>query len=156
MQACIGERLPLPASQASRQHQGRFMTQWPAFVAIVTAVIGSYFTIGLIVIGWQVHQFEQRLKRLDAYPQQIRANMGPKSEHVVHDVQDCIRIQGWVRKRDVRALRASIKEIRHAMNQYRDTESWEEKGYDKLYPMLELLELEIRGKAKDREPGYDG
>jgi len=132
------------------------MTQWPAFVAIVTVVIGSYFTVGLIVIGWQVHQFEQRLKLLDSYPQQIRANMGPKSEHVVHVVQDCIRIQGWVRKRDVRALRASIRDIRHAMEQFRGTERWEERGYDKLYPMLELLELEIRGKAKDREPGYDG
>ena len=109
------------------------MTQWPAFVAIVTAVIGSYFTIGLVVIAWQVHQFEQRLKLLDSYPQQIRANMGPKSEQVVHVVQDCIRIQGWVRKRDVRALRASIKDIRHAMEQFRGTERWEEKGYDKLY-----------------------
>ncbi len=132
------------------------MTQWPAFVAIVTAVIGSYFTIGLMVIGWQVHQFEQRLKLLASYPQQIRANMGPKPEHIVHIVQDCIRIQGWVRKRDVRALRASIKDIRDAMEQYRGTERWEEKGYDKLYPMLELLELEIRGKAKDRDTGYDG
>jgi hypothetical protein len=53
-------------------------------------------------------------------------------------------------------LRARIKDIRDAMGQYRDTEKWEEKGYDKLSPMLELLELEIRGKAKDREPGYDG
>jgi hypothetical protein len=132
------------------------MTNWPAFLAIVTAVIGSYFTVGLIVIGWQVHEFEQRLKRLEAYPQQIRASMGPKSDHIVHDVQDCIRIQGWVRKRDIRALRASMKEIRDAMNQCRETERWEELGYNKLYPMLELLELEIRGKAKDREPGYDG
>ncbi len=128
---------------------------WPAFLAIVVAVIGSYFTVGLIVIGWQVHQFELRLKRLDAYPQQIRASLGPKAEHIVHDVQDCIRIQGWVRKRDVRALRASIREIRHAMNQYRETERWQERGYDKLYPMLELLELEIRGRAKDRETSYD-
>jgi Tfp pilus assembly protein PilN len=132
------------------------MTQWPAFVAIVTVVIGSYFTIGLVVIAWQVKQFEQRLNLLESYPQQIRANMGPKSEQIVHDVQDCIRIQGWVRRRDVRALRARIKDIRDAMGQYRDTEKWEEKGYDKLSPMLELLELEIRGKAKDREPGYDG
>ena len=132
------------------------MTQWPAFLAIVTVVIGSYFTIGLVVIAWQVRQFEQRLKLLESYPQQIRANMGPKSEQIVHDVQDCIRIQGWVRRRDVRALRARIKDIRDAMGQYRDTEKWEEKGYDKLSPMLELLELEIRGKAKDREPGYDG
>jgi hypothetical protein len=132
------------------------MTQWPAFVAIVTVVIGSYFTIGLVVIAWQVRQFEQRLNLLESYPQQIRANMGPKSEQIVHDVQDCIRIQGWVRRRDVRALRARIKDIRDAMGQYRDTEKWEEKGYDKLSPMLELLELEIRGKAKDREPGYDG
>jgi hypothetical protein len=125
-------------------------------VAIVTVVIGSYFTIGLVVIAWQVRQFEQRLNLLESYPQQIRANMGPKSEQIVHDVQDCIRIQGWVRRRDVRALRARIKDIRDAMGQYRDTEKWEEKGYDKLSPMLELLELEIRGKAKDREPGYDG
>ena len=132
------------------------MTQWPAFVAIVTVVIGSYFTIGLVVIAWQVRQFEQRLNLLESYPQQIRANMGPKSEQIVHDVQDCIRIQGWVRRRDVRALRARIKDIRDAMEQYRDTEKWEQKGYDKLSPMLELLELEIRGKAKDREPGYDG
>jgi hypothetical protein len=132
------------------------MIQWPIFAAIVTAVIGSYFTIGLLVTAWQIRLFEQRLQLLESYPQQIRANMGPKSERVVHDVQDCIRIQGWVRKRDVRALRASIKDIRHAMDQFRDTEAWEEKGYDKLYPMLELLELEIRGKAKDREPGYDG
>ena len=132
------------------------MTQWPAFLAIVTVVIGSYFTVGLVVIAWQVKQFEQRLKLLESYPQQIRANMGPKSDRIVHDVQDCIRIQGWVRKRDVRALRARIKDIRDAMEQYRDTEKWEEKGYDKLSPMLELLELEIRGKAKDREPGYDG
>jgi len=132
------------------------MTQWPAFLAIVTVVIGSYFTVGLVVIAWQVKQFEQRLKLLESYPQQIRANMGPKSDRIVHDVQDCIRIQGWVRKRDVRALRARIKDIRDAMEQYRDTEKWEQKGYDKLSPMLELLELEIRGKAKDREPGYDG
>ena len=132
------------------------MTQWPAFLAIVTVVIGSYFTIGLVVIAWQVRQFEQRLKLLESYPQQIRANMGPKSDRIVHDVQDCIRIQGWVRKRDVRALRARIKDIRDAMEQYRDTEKWEQKGYDKLSPMLELLEHEIRGKAKDREPGYDG
>jgi hypothetical protein len=132
------------------------MIQWPIFAAIVTAVIGSYFTIGLLVTAWQIRLFEQRLQLLESYPQQIRANMGPKSERIVHDVQDCIRIQGWVRKRDVRALRASIKDIRHAMDQFRDTEAWEEKGYDKLYPMLELLELEIRGKAKDREPGYDG
>jgi len=132
------------------------MTQWPAFVAIVTVVIGSYFTVGLVVIAWQVKQFEQRLNLLESYPQQIRANMGPKSEQIVHDVQDCIRIQGWVRRRDVRALRARIKDIRDAMEQYRDTEKWEQKGYDKLSPMLELLELEIRGKAKDREPGYDG
>ena len=132
------------------------MTQWPAFLAIVTVVIGSYFTVGLVVIAWQVKQFEQRLNLLESYPQQIRANMGPKSEQIVHDVQDCIRIQGWVRRRDVRALRARIKDIRDAMEQYRDTEKWEQKGYDKLSPMLELLELEIRGKAKDREPGYDG
>jgi hypothetical protein len=132
------------------------MTQWPAFLAIVTVVIGSYFTIGLVVIAWQVRQFEQRLKLLESYPQQIRANMGPKSEQIVHDVQDCIRIQGWVRRRDVRALRAGIKDIRDAMAQFRDTERWEERGYNRLYPMLELLELEIRGKAKDREPGYDG
>ena len=132
------------------------MTQWPAFLAIVTVVIGSYFTVGLVVIAWQVKQFEQRLKLLESYPQQIRANMGPKSDRIVHDVQDCIRIQGWVRKRDVRALRAGIKDIRDAMAQFRDTERWEERGYNRLYPMLELLELEIRGKAKDREPGYDG
>ena len=132
------------------------MTQWPAFVAIVTVVIGSYFTVGLVVIAWQVKQFEQRLNLLESYPQQIRANMGPKSEQIVHDVQDCIRIQGWVRRRDVRALRAGIKDIRDAMAQFRDTERWEERGYNRLYPMLELLELEIRGKAKDREPGYDG
>jgi hypothetical protein len=130
--------------------------QWPAFVAIVTVVIGSYFTIGLVVIAWQVRQFEQRLRLLESYPQQIRANIGPKSEQIVHDVQACIRIQGWVRRRDVRDLRARIKDIRDAMAEYRDTERWEEKGYDRLYPMLELLELEIRGKAKDREPGYDG
>jgi hypothetical protein len=132
------------------------MTQWPAFVAIVTVVIGSYFTIGLVVIAWQVKQFEQRLKLLESYPQQIRANMGPKSEQIVHDVQDCIRIQGWVRRRDVRALRAGIKDIRDAMEQFKGTERWEERGYNRLYPMLELLELEIRGKAKDRETGYDG
>jgi hypothetical protein len=132
------------------------MTQWPAFLAIVTVVIGSYFTVGLVVIGWQVHQFEQRLKLLESYPQQIRANMGPKSEQIVHDVQDCIRIQGWVRRRDVRALRAGIKDIRDAMEQFKGTERWEERGYNRLYPMLELLELEIRGKAKDRETGYDG
>ena len=89
--------------------------QWPAFLAIVTAVIGSYFTVGLVVIAWQVKQFEQRLVRLQAYPQQIRANIGPKSDQIVHDVQDCIRIQGWVRKRDVRNLRAAIREIQHAM-----------------------------------------
>lgn len=129
---------------------------WPAFLAIVTAVIGSYFTVGLIVIGWQVHQFELRLKKLQDYPQQIRANMGPRSEHIVRDVQDCIRIQGWVRKRDIRALRAGIRDIRYAMDRFRETESWHDKGYDKLYPMLELLELEIRGKAKDRDTGYDG
>ena len=130
------------------------MTQWPAFVAIVTVVIGSYFTIALVVVAWQVRQFEQRLKRLESYPQQIRANIGPKSEQIVHDVQDCIRIQGWVRRRDVRALRARVKDIRDAMAQYRGTDRWEEKGYDRLYPMLELLELEIRGRAKDRESNY--
>jgi hypothetical protein len=130
--------------------------QWPAFLAIVTAVVGSYFTLGLVVIAWQVRQFEQRLVRLQAYPQQIRANMGPKSDQIVHDVQDCIRIQGWVRKRDIRALRVSIRDIQHAMAGFRETESWEERGYDKLYPSLELLAIEIRGKAKDRETGYDG
>jgi hypothetical protein len=132
------------------------MIQWPVFAAIVTAVIGSYFTVALLVTAWQIRLFEQRLQLLESYPQQIRANMGPKPEDIVHDVQACVRIQGWVRRRDIRALRAAIKEIRHAMDQFRDTEAWEEKGYDKLYPMLELLELEIRGKAKDREPGYDG
>jgi hypothetical protein len=130
--------------------------QWPAFLAIVTAVVGSYFTLGLVVIAWQVRQFEQRLVRLQAYPQQIRANMGPKSDQIVHDVQDCIRIQGWVRKRDIRALRIAIRDIQHAMAGFRETESWEERGYDKLYPSLELLAIEIRGKAKDRETGYDG
>jgi hypothetical protein len=130
--------------------------QWPAFLAIVTAVVGSYFTVGLVVIAWQVKQFEQRLVRLQAYPQQIRANIGPKSDQIVHDVQDCIRIQGWVRKRDVRNLRAAIREIQHAMAEYRDTDQWSERGYDKLSPSLELLAIEVRGKAKDREPGYDG
>lgn len=130
--------------------------QWPAFVAIVTAVVGSYFTVGLVVIAWQVKQFEQRLRRMESYPQQIRANIGPRSDQIVHDVQDCIRIQGWVRKRDIRALRASIREIQHAMSAFRDTEEWEHRGYDKLYPSLELLQLEIRGKAKDRDSGYDG
>ena len=130
--------------------------QWPAFVAIVTAVVGSYFTAGLVVIAWQVRQFEQRLRRLEAYPQQIRANIGPKSDQVVHDVQDCIRIQGWVRKRDIRALRIAIREILHALAAYRETGEWEERGYDKLFPSLELLQLEIRGKAKDRDTGYDG
>ncbi len=130
--------------------------QWPAFLAIVTAVIGSYFTVGLVVIAWQVKQFEQRLVRLQAYPQQIRANIGPKSDQIVHDVQDCIRIQGWVRRRDVRNLRAAIREIQYAMAEYRDTDQWSERGYDKLSPSLELLSLEVRGKAKDREPGYDG
>ncbi len=130
--------------------------QWPAFVAIVTAVVGSYFTVGLVVVAWQVRQFEQRLRRLEAYPQQIRANIGPRSDQIVHDVQDCIRIQGWVRKRDTRALRAAIRDIQHAIAGFRDTEEWEQKGYDKLYPSLELLQLEIRGKAKDRDGGYDG
>ncbi len=130
--------------------------QWPAFVAIVTAVVGSYFTVGLVVIAFQVRQFEQRLRRLESYPQQIRANIGPKSDQIVHDVQDCIRIQGWVRKRDIRALRAAIREIEHAMAGFRDTEEWEHRGYDKLHPSLELLQLEIRGKAKDRDTGYDG
>ncbi len=132
------------------------MTQWPAFLAIVTAVVGSYFTVGLIVIAFQVRQFEQRLRRLEAYPQQIRANMGPKSDQIVHDVQDCIRIQGWVRKRDIRSLRTAIRDIQHAMAGFRETEEWEQKGYDKLHPSLELLQLEIRGKARDRDTGYDG
>lgn len=126
--------------------------QWPAFVAIVTVVIGSYFTVAVVIVAWQVRQFEQRLRSLESYPQQIRANLGPKSEQIVHDVQACIRIQGWVRRRDIRALRARIKDIRYAMEQYRGTEWWEQRGYDRLYPMLELLELEIRGRAKDREP----
>ena len=130
--------------------------EWPAFVAIVTAIVGSYFTLGLVVIAWQVRQFEQRLVRLQAYPQQIRANIGPKSDQILHDVQDCIRIQGWVRKRDIRALRSAIREIQHAMAGLRDTEMWSDRGYDKLSPSLELLEIEIRGKAKDRDTGYDG
>lgn len=132
------------------------MIKWPALVAIVTAIVGSYFTVGLIVVAFQVRQFEQRLRRLEAYPQQIRANMGPKSDQILHDVQDCIRIQGWVRKRDIRGLRAAINEIQHAMAGFRETEEWAHRGYDKLAPSLELLELEIRGKAKDRDAGYDG
>ena len=132
------------------------MTQWPAFIAIVTAVVGSYFTVGLIVLAFQVRQFEQRLRRLEAYPQQIRANIGPKSDQILHDVQDCIRIQGWVRKRDIRALRVAIRDIQHAMAGFREAEEWAERGYDKLSPSLELLELHLRGKAKDRDVGYDG
>ncbi len=130
--------------------------EWPAFVAIVTAIVGSYFTVGLMVIAFQVRQFEQRLRRLEGYPQQIRANIGPRSDQIIHDVQDCIRIQGWVRRRDIRALRAAIQEIQFAMAGFRETDEWEQKGYDKLHPSLELLQLGIRGKAKDRETGYDG